>query len=294
MLLRTKMIFYYGLIILLFILLFERVPVKKEVSAPSGFIGYGLYNSEGELVDNGDSIDQNSCSNEFSLFLSQDLNESREYLVLVFIDYIQTSFITNDNQIMQKEICLQPSDKVNVPLEINMPSEAKELSILIIKQPNFMVDKDDFDRAIKTEDIITLRFPVAQSNVPLVYSQNYEVSKEKPVTQVFISDDPDKLIIKTVENANSTLYLSLGNEKSEKMDYAIVALHNWKQIPLCGEFVNYYELPKQSHIYFNFKVPNVKEDSNYQIVTFPHPYKVDINNPKSSFTYSTHRLHIKP
>ena len=73
---------------------------NKEVTSatilPKGFIEFGVFDENNEIIDNGSFIDTTNSNLITELQIGQHLDNEREYLLLIFKDYIQSEFKVNN------------------------------------------------------------------------------------------------------------------------------------------------------------------------------------------------------
>lgn len=263
-------------------------------NTPSNIVEFGIKHKNGPIISTGKTIHPDSIEKGLILELGQDLNEPREYSILFFLDFQQTQVEYSSEKLNYIYTELESNDLKKYPFKLEVPYGTKELSILIIKKPDFMVAKNDIERAIKSEDVLCLRYSIA-SNI----EKNYKISSIQQnriatnmITRVFLSKESDKFKICTTLDSEEDVYVSLGNKTNEVANYAVIALKNWIQEPIEGENVHFFSVGKNEHINFVHKLPKTDEDINYQLVVFPNPFEVSDEDLSSTFAYATHRIHV--
>lgn len=78
------------------------------------------------------------------------------------------------------------------------------------------------------------------------------------------------------------------------MTYAIVAFKDWKQVEIFNNRkVVYTKLAPETRQFFNFTLPLVDQESNFQLVAFPFPFKVSEEDYISQQAFSSFRIVIE-
>ncbi|MBL4954897.1 hypothetical protein JK635_22315 [Neobacillus sp. YIM B02564] len=112
---------------------------------------------------------------------------------------------------------------------------------------------------------------------------------------MFISKQKEQLNILPTANSGENIFVSIGNISKEKEAYNMIALSNWKQVPFINnELVGNVSVNPGERKIFKFKLPFVKENSNFQVIAFPTPYKISKDNFDSTLVYGSIRTMIKP
>lgn len=281
-------------IFVVLIVLFASKPFLTDDHRPSNTVEIGVRAKSGKIISTGKIISSEVIEEGLEFELSQDIYESREYLVLFFIDYEQVLVNIADEKKSGIYLELESNDSKKISFSLDVPKNSNELSILIIKKPDFMVDKGDTKRAIKTEDILSLRYRIDSNS-----DKEYELSTidhnridKNIVTRVFLSKKVDELKLCTVLESEEEVYISLGNKRDEVIEYAVIALQDWIQVPIEDMKVQYFSVGVNEHVNFKHRLPKTDKDINYQIVVFPNPYNLTDQDLSSTFTYATHRIHV--
>ncbi len=261
---------------------------------PSNVVEYGIRTTKGNIISTGKTIPPKLIEDGLILELSQDLQETRDYLVLFFIDYQQVFVESSSEIVKQIRVELDPLDTEKIPFKIDLPSGSKELSILIIKKPNYMVEQGDVERAMKAEDVLSLRYCIDLNS-----EKEYQLSKLEhdvidgnQITRVFLSNERNELKICTTLASGEETYITLGNKKDTGVEYALIALKDWNQVPIENELVQYFFVDVNKYIIFKHILPKTKHEANYQLILFPYPFNVTEKDLSTTFTYTTHRIHI--
>lgn len=290
----------YIIIVLLIFLIFNIfVFYKKQTESslnnvPTGNIEFGVYNKENKIIDNGTTISYESDIIKHQIEITQNLQAKREYKLIVLVDFIQTNFIVDGKEYESYNIFLNEKDakKINIKIK-NIPQHAHELDYIIIKNPNYKVSKNEIERAHILQEIMSLRYKLLDESVDISYKKNYIQSTEKPLDNIFVSYDENKLTIPTIIKQNQNLFTVLGNFNNTTIDYAVILLKDWKQINIRGEDkVEFFKLMANQRIYFPLNNSSFKVGSNYQLIAFSNPFKFSLDDYNTLNVYASHRFNI--
>ncbi|MCD1162052.1 hypothetical protein LQF35_17115 [Peribacillus sp. N3] len=76
--------------------------------------------------------------------------------------------------------------------------------------------------------------------------------------------------------------------------YAIIALKDWEQVAVRDNTdVLYTTVPPETRHLFDFNLPDVERENNFQLIAFPFPYEVNADNYESQQTFGSFRVVIQ-
>lgn len=111
---------------------------------------------------------------------------------------------------------------------------------------------------------------------------------------LFVTNREENLQTVFFEKEGKQLTLSNGNETNDEMTYAIVAFKDWKQVEIFNNRkVVYTKVAPETRQIFNFILPSVDQESNFQLVAFPFPFKVSEEDYVSQQAFSSFRIVIE-
>jgi hypothetical protein len=271
----------------------KNVSKKENRILSKGSISFGLYNSNGKIIDNGSTILINDKKVNHFIEISQVLPDKREYLIMAFLDFKQVPFYVEKNKHKNYKISLDGEDTIRVYISLDILESSKELSYIIIKMPDYKLNNGELKKANLLQEVMALRFDLGGKKV-LEYETDYKKSPKKPLDNIFISEKESVLKVKYNAKPEEYLYITLGNLEDYEINYNLIALLDWEQVPINDDIVKTFNLKENERIFFDLKIPNVIKDSNYQILAFPNPYAVNSKKLESTFVYGSHRLNIRP
>ncbi len=282
----------------IFILLQDNTDLN-DTTPNLNVISYGITNSNNEIIDTGSEIESNILYKEgVNLLFSQEISEERDYKILCLLDYRVVDFIIDEKIYKSYDFSLPKKGEFKKNIKFEKNQKGKELSIIIIRKPYIMVDKDDINRAIKTDDIINLRYKI--KSVKEEYKKNkcdikfekIKLNKDLEFDLFVTKEDKDLKII-TTASENTDYFLILGNKEQKNKSVAFIVLLDWEQIKINDKYVNFVDVPKKSYIYSKLKFPQIKkEESNFQILLFPKPYEIKEKDYKDLNVYGSTRIHL--
>jgi hypothetical protein len=96
------------------------------------------------------------------------------------------------------------------------------------------------------------------------------------------------------EKEGKELKFSAGNETNAEIRYAIIALKDWEQVAVRENTdVLYTTVPPETRHLFDFKLPEVESEENFQLIAFPFPFEISPDNYESQQTFGSFRVVIQ-
>ncbi|MFD4932679.1 hypothetical protein ACFWMS_28255 [Peribacillus butanolivorans] len=281
------------------------VDIEKEREVTNadeyGSVGYGLKNLKGKHIDEGSTL--NSKDNEVSVVASVDhyIDEDRKYALLVFEDYKQVKFkVENKEQEVNKYFFeMKPNSSINFKVSVPIRSDSIELTFVIVQKPEYKLKELDLIKAGILEQVLSMRYSINKADSREDVKKVKEVKPDAIVKDglnenVFITNSQEKLQSIMTEKEDKKLKLSAGNETNDEIRYAIIALKDWEQVAVIDNIeVLYTTVPPETRHLFDFKLPEVESEKNFQLIAFPFPYEVSADNYESQQTFGSFRVVIQ-
>lgn len=276
---------------------------EREVTntADYGSVGYGLENLKGKVIDEGSTL--NSTDNEVSVVASvdNDIDEDRKYALLVFEDYKQVKFkVKNKEQDVNKYFFdMKPNSSINFNVAVPIRSDSSELTFVIVQKPEYKLKELDLIKAGILEQVLSMRYSINKADSGNNIKNVKEVKPDAIVKDglnenISITNSQEKLQSIMTEKEGKKLKLSAGNETNEEIRYAIIALKDWEQVPVIDNTeVLYTTVPPETRHLFDFNLPDVERENNFQLIAFPFPYEVNADNYESQQTFGSFRVVIQ-
>lgn len=294
------------LTLMLFILLQPKSDSGKDISSKNisitndvdrtnavGDIAFGVLDSKGSLIDNGSTISINDEMVEHSISIDQYLTAERDYLILVFIDFIQQKFIINSEEVSYHKISLNSKDSKEVTLKVKVPSGSSELTYLIIKKPEYKFESFSMNRSQILREVMAIRFDLGNPKEIPYYENNVTVINEGPFDSLNIIKDSKILSTEYLRHSEEEMVLSIGNSSKKIIDYAVIALLDWEQVSIVeDDKVTYFRVNPEQRQVMDITLPDVNDSSNFQMIAFPFPYNVSRENYKSMNAEGSFRITI--
>lgn len=258
------------------------------------FVSVGVFDKNGKIIDNGSNLDiKNKETLHHTFDIEQQLNEDRDYLLITMVDFKQVPFIIDGKSYDKYYFNLNKSDKITFDLKVNVSDKNKELDYIIIKKPNYMPETNDFDEMISLQSIMTSRFCLNNQSVNLSYENNVSSSFGDLYDYLWISDNEKNLnALHKISNIEP-LYMSLGNDRNNIMDFAVVIFSDWEQISFDENFVKYFELKPDEKQVFELKLPIFEKDKHVQAIAFPMPYNISKSDVMSLTSFGTFKFIVE-
>ncbi|MFP7474643.1 hypothetical protein SFC55_27030 [Niallia taxi] len=261
-------------------------------------IAYGLENTKGEYIDNGSTLNQQNNSISVNVSIDHNLDENRDYGLIVLEDFKQVPFkIEEDEQEFTKYIfSMSPNTSKDIKVTFPVNLNAQEVTFLVIKKPNYKLKEMDFNRAAILEEVLSMRYPINQAkkrdNVKETEPDN--IINDGLNENMFVTKDKKKLQAVFEETEEKELSFSVGNDTEQPMRYAIVAFRDWEQNEIINnQDVIYTTVPSGVRQIFDFNLPNVDKETNFQLIALPFPYEVSKENYISQQAFGSFRIVIQ-
>ncbi|OIJ18886.1 hypothetical protein BKP45_15260 [Anaerobacillus alkalidiazotrophicus] len=243
----------------------------------------------------------------FQINLNHNISETRNYALVILEDYIQRDFLVEDNEELMNVFIFKADKNSSNQFLITktISPETRELSVLVIKKPNYVLKEFDLTRAVVLEEIFSSRHPILQERViiddaPLYNPEPDFIKTDKnPLGLLFLSSELDRLQTTLVSKIHQKLYLSVANNsRLEQLDFVLIGLKDWEQYEFInGEKVLYTNfLSERQRKIYEIETPNVEKDTNIQFIAFPLPlpFKPDNEQHLSYQAIGTFRLAVEP
>jgi len=125
------------------------------------------------------------------------------------------------------------------------------------------------------KELMCIRYNLNENPKYIDYETDVKILQGKPLDEIFLTDNEEKLKVFALSNGDESKKLVLGNLRKADVDYAVVKLVNWEQVPFDdGNEIKYFELEIGSKLSSSVNIPKVEKDSVVQYVAFPYPFKV--------------------
>ncbi|TCP54385.1 hypothetical protein EV586_1042 [Tumebacillus sp. BK434] len=271
--------------------------IQPDSGKGSNTISYGLYEPDGQIIDNGTVITPGSGNRITKvLSLSHFLEVDRKYGLVVLEDFKQVPFTIDGKTQTFYTFDMTPNQTVNVKIETTVQEGAQELDYLVIPKPEYMVKDQDIEKASVLQEALPLRFPIhRRQNSALDYATPVRTFTSGPNDNVFISSKAEELKILFQSPDDEPAYLSVGNIQKQDVDYALVAFMNWEQVPVDDQHpVLYAKVKPGERIVYPLQFPDTQTEQSYQIFAFPKPFQVDRQDYPSQHLYGTLRTIVQP
>lgn len=299
---KSKIVFISIFLLITIILLSTRFydhSVKRSdgrLMPSSNKIGLGLYGKDKKVIDNGSKLNVEVGKINTKLSLSHFVDIDRDYKLIVFNNFKQVDFEANGKNGKSHNFNAKANTTVDIEVLNEVSDDTKEVDYLVIKMPNTLIEEFDPQPVLSMQQILSLRYDIENVEIPINESAPPLITtNEGPIDSVFISDSMEELNALTSASSEQDVFLSVGNTSNEVVDYALIALLDWEQVPLIDEqLVHYITVHPNEKKIFEITLPNTDEKKNYQIFAFPFPFEVSTTNYESQLVEATIRTVIKP
>ncbi|MBJ8032416.1 hypothetical protein [Bacillus cereus] len=275
--------------------------IENKREQQTNTISYGLKDNQGQHINNGSTITSEDNKINVTLSFVHTINENRKYGLIVLEDYEQKPFKIEDttNEISHYFFDMKPNSSITTKISLHTSPNANELTFLIIKKPEYKLKDNNLNKAAILEDILSMRYsmhPLQKENekIKLSLIDPDAILKDGLYEPLFVTNREENLQTVFFEKEGKQLTLSNGNETNDEMTYAIVAFKDWKQVEIFNNRkVIYTKVAPETRQIFNFTLPSVDQESNFQLVAFPFPFKVSEEDYISQQAFSSFRIVIE-
>ncbi|HDR8181012.1 TPA: hypothetical protein QC116_000343 [Bacillus thuringiensis] len=276
-------------------------PKENKREQQTNTISYGLKNTKGQHINNGSEITMENNKINVSLSFIHNVDEDRKYGLIVLEDYEQKPFKTEEatNEVSHYSFDMKPNSSITTRITLHTSPNASELTFLIIKKPEYKLKDNDLNKAAILEEILSMRYSInspqeGSKKIKLTFIQPNAILKDGLYEPLFVTNTEEKLQTVFSEKEGRQLTLSNGNETKDEMTYAIVAFKDWEQVEICNDKkIVYTAVAPETRQIFNFTFPSVDQESNFQLVAFPFPYKTSEEDYVSQQAFGSFRIVIE-
>ncbi|MEG0578065.1 MAG: hypothetical protein RSE41_07060 [Clostridia bacterium] len=259
------------------------------------YISYGFLDSDGNILSNGSKLDLKFKEKiNHTLDLDQVIEENREYLLIALVDFKQVMFKVDGKYYSCYKFNTSKSDHIEFNLEIDIPKKSKELDYILIRKPYYMPHKKNIESLLPLQTVLPIRFKINDLNDEIKYEKMLRTYTEGPSDNIWISNKENNFDLLYETNENDDIFLTLGNDGNEVIDYAVVLFNNWEQVEFNdGDMTKFLKVNPKEKQSLKFNLPDVEEDTYFQAIAFPLPYKVDPNDMMSTNAFGSCKFIIK-
>lgn len=296
---NKKIIFSVIILLLIsFFTFFREVPNTQSLATNTAnrtnhdtYVALGIYDSNDNLIDNGSNLGIKNNTRLFhTIDIEQNLEKDREYLLIAMIDFKQVSFNIEGKTYNNYKFKVDKSGKIAFNLEIDIPDKSKELDYIIMKEPDYVPNKENYKDSIPLQYIMTSRFNLDDFPYTINYEDNVTCSYEGPYDDIWISDKKEELSAVYKITKGSQLYMTIGNDRNYDLEFAVVLFSNWNQINIDDDIIKYFKVNSGEKKTFEFKIPDIESNKIIQSIAFPRPYKVNSNDRDSTTSSGSFRF----
>lgn len=262
---------------------------KKDILpyATSGGINLGLYDINGQIEKNFNfNIKENESINKF-ISLGNMIEKERTYKLLLFVDYKQAPFSV-DGREPSKDFTfkLGPGQSTEIPFKTSpLKKGLHDILFVIVKYPDNKSLDDEFRKNTDMNNLLFLRFSAVAENESIEqidFNQYGEIAQGDILDGIFVSKEKDfkRWLSQKVRKGNSeSYYIHIGNNhKKGERKYAVIALHDWKQVNI-GESEKdalFYQLKEKEMVSVKSNISDTYEEGIFDIVTIliHNPYEI--------------------
>ncbi len=244
--------------------------------AQDGGVNMGLFDTNGEIVD--DRTFNLKKGDKFNKIISigNMFDHERNYKIILFVNYKQSSFLVNGNEVFQYDYEANEYENFLVPIEISDFEEGlNDVFFIIVKYPDIQLLDDEFRKHTDMNNLLYLRFNVfVESNVqPTLHLNEFENLTETEVDGILLSKEKDVLkrwLTEDVTISEKVNYnIHVGNQSFAKnQKFAVITLLDWQQVDFFNnQDVVFFDLEKGKKTYIPSSITAPSENGIYDLVS---------------------------
>ncbi|PJN86552.1 hypothetical protein [Bacillus sp. mrc49] len=272
--------------------------VQPGFKAGSNTISYGLLDDDGKVMNNGSTLEPKNNKLEYTFSLSNFIEVEREYAVIVLRNFEQTPFTVEGKPYSVYTFNAKPNKSNEFNLSVATNDRTREIDYLIFKKPNYLIDNLDISKMGALQEVLPMRFKVKSNGEKPKAAAGFipdDTIKKGPNDTIFVSKQKEELSILPTARSGEHVFISVGNVGEKEENYHIIALNHWQQIPLeNNQLVGNVAVKPGERKVFEYKLPQVQHDSNFQVIALPKPYEVSESDYESTVVSGSFRTVIKP
>lgn len=235
-----------------------------------GFVAHGFFDGNGNLLEDLSLYVPVNGLMKGTVTLQQN-REKTNYMLMALSDYEQQEFQVDGVNYQNYMFTLAGDTAIQINLALEIEENAKEVIFMIVEEPYYM--ELSYENAAASRHYYACRLRLADRSADIVYDKQYEEMEFISNYMFELTESHEDIRMLTSSKSGGTAKLALGSQNEEDMDYAIIAFTGWKQCPLWDEkMVQYVRVPAGKNIYYTLQLPEVEEDTPYQIFGFQNPY----------------------
>lgn len=242
-----------------------------SIELGEGFVSYGFYSTDGKLVEHDDLYSLTNGIFNGTYKFNQNREESN-YMLIVLVDYLQYPFQADEKIDDKYLFTLTGSSGASIDVEIDLrKQDAREITFLIVEEPYHMNLTNN--NILASRSIYTTRVQLTQDKTDIEFDDTYHEMQplSHPMFELSKSHKDVRMTPECI--SGETIELMMGGSENEDMEYAVAAFSNWEQVPLWNnEMVQFVKIPAGKNIYYEIPLPEVEEDTPYQIIEFEWPF----------------------
>lgn len=263
----------------------------------SSSISYGLLDGHKKVIDNGELLIAKNNKLEYTISLSNFIKVDRKYALIILDNQIQVPFTVKGKRYDVYTFDTKANETVEIKTVVPINKNSSEIDYLLIKKPEYLLDKIDLQKMTVLQEILPLRFKIKNSNVPTkvpVFIPD-KIFKNGANDNIFVSKKENELNVLPTIRSGEYIYISVGAIGKDKENYNIIAFENWKQIAIKDNYVvGKVKINPGERKVYKFKVPNVKKNSSFQVIAVPKFNETNRTDVKNTLVYGSIRTTIKP
>lgn len=231
----------------------------------------------------------------------QNLPGITEYAFILMVDFKQVEFEVDGVSYRNYRFSLEGEDECQIEFKLtDLSEDAHEMEYIIFTEPDcteLSFTDEGWENIYMTEDICAERLLFSSSkghpdDLKYIKGIQFSLEEDENYDGASLSKYKEYINIFPKAESGNKAYFFIGNPYEEETEFVAVAFCNWEQINILPDEEGFHvKIPPHELDYYELDLPEVNEDSPYQIVMFSNPYE-NVGYFNSSF-FSTTRTIIR-
>ncbi len=204
------------------------------------------------------------------------IDTERTYKILLFVDFKQSTFIVNGEDVIEYEYKAEQNQYNAIPFEIkDLPEGFHDIFFVIVKDSDNKSLDEKFRNSTDMNNLLFIRFNVVVENSSPISTtyESFDNSNEAVFDGVFLSKEADKLKRWSIENIGVSkpinFNIHIGNKiYNEQQHFALITLLDWKQVNFYkNQNTVFFDVNKGTQIYIPSSINAPDKQGVYDLVS---------------------------
>lgn len=248
----------------------------------------GLYDNNEFEYERTFQIEENAFSKD--IVIGNKTSKKESFVLIIFNHGEQIDFELEDKDVHGKnyKFEIEPDEYVKLPISLsNLKEDYNSVTYMLLKKPDEAIG--DPDKSMELADAFSIRVNLLNGidEIPKERPKLYDksiINPERSTHGALVGEKGEMYKIKFLEENhtnNNSYSLVYGNSSSQDLDFYLVGLNDYEQVPIGEENYIYDNLipDQEKHLSLNYNF-NIDKESDFQVIMITSPFQsVTEDNP---------------